>query len=83
MASQLYEIKVFIVDWRDGSGAESIGYSSRGPKFRSQYPHVGSEPSLALSLRHPVLSSDRCENQAHMWNTYMHAGKAPIHRKQN
>lgn len=83
MASQLYEIKVFIVDWRDGSGAESIGCFSRGPKFRSQLPHVGSEPFLALFLQHPVLSSDHCENQAHTWNTYIHADKAPIHRKQN
>lgn len=83
MASHLYEIKVFIVDWRDGSGAESIDCSSRGLKFRSQHPHVGSEPSLTLSLGHPVLSSDLCENQAHMWNTCINAGKAPIHRKQS
>lgn len=83
MASHLYEIKVFIVDWRDDSGAESIDCSSRGLKFRSQHPHVDSEPSLTLSLGHPVLSSDLCENQAHMWSTCINAGKAPIHRKQN
>lgn len=82
MASHLYEIKVFIVDWRDSSGAESIDCSSRGPKFRAQHPHVGSEPSLTLSLGHPVLSSDLCENQARTRNTCINAGKAPMHRKQ-
>ena len=32
--------------WRDGSAVKSIACSSRGPKFNSQQPHGGSQPSV-------------------------------------
>jgi hypothetical protein len=33
-------------DWRDGSVVKSIDCSSRGPEFKSQQPHGGSQPSV-------------------------------------
>jgi len=33
-------------DWSDGSVAKSTDCSSRGPKFNSQQPHGGSQPSV-------------------------------------
>lgn len=41
--------------WRDGSGEKSTGRSSGGPRFDSQYPHGGSQPSLTLVLAHDTL----------------------------
>lgn len=38
--------------WRDGSGEKSTGRSSGGPRFDSQHPHGGSQPSLTLVLAH-------------------------------
>jgi hypothetical protein len=35
--------------WRNGSEVESTGCSSRGPKFNSQQPHGGSQPSVMRS----------------------------------
>jgi hypothetical protein len=32
--------------WRDGSEVESADCSSRGPEFKSQQPHGGSQPSV-------------------------------------
>ena len=32
--------------WRDGSVVKSSDCSSRGPKFNSQHPHGGSQPSV-------------------------------------
>jgi len=32
--------------WRDGSAIKSTGCSSKGPKFKSQQPHGGSQPSV-------------------------------------
>jgi hypothetical protein len=32
--------------WRDGSAVKSIDCSSRGPEFKSQQPHGGSQPSV-------------------------------------
>jgi hypothetical protein len=32
--------------WRDGSGVKSTDCSSKGPKFKSQQPHGGSQPSV-------------------------------------
>jgi hypothetical protein len=32
--------------WRDGSVVKSTDCSSRGPKFNSQQPHGGSQPSV-------------------------------------
>jgi hypothetical protein len=31
--------------WRDGSGVKSKDCSSKGPEFKSQQPHGGSQPS--------------------------------------
>jgi len=33
------------VGWRDGSAVKSTDRSSRGPEFKSQQPHGGSQPS--------------------------------------
>ena len=33
-------------DWRDGSVVKSTDFSSRGPEFKSQQPHGGSQPSV-------------------------------------
>jgi len=35
--------------WRDGSVVKSIDCSSRGPEFKSQKPHGGSQPSVKRS----------------------------------
>jgi hypothetical protein len=32
--------------WKDGSVVRSIDCSSRGPEFKSQQPHGGSQPSV-------------------------------------
>jgi len=32
--------------WGDGSAVKSTGCSSRGPEFKSQQPHGGSQPSV-------------------------------------
>ena len=36
-------------DWGDGSAVKSTGCSSRGPGFKSQQPHCGSQPSVMRS----------------------------------
>jgi hypothetical protein len=36
--------------WQDGTAGKSTDYSSEGPEFKSQQPHVGSQP--------PVMRSD-------------------------
>jgi len=36
-------------DWRDGSEVKSTGCSSKGPEFKSQQPHGGSQPSVMRS----------------------------------
>ena len=38
--------KSWLGGWRDGSEVKSPGCSSRGPKFNSQQPHGGSQPSI-------------------------------------
>jgi hypothetical protein len=35
--------------WRDGSVVKSTDCSSKGPKFKSQQPHGGSQPSIMRS----------------------------------
>ena len=35
--------------WRDGSVVKSTDCSSKGPEFKSQEPHGGSQPSLTRS----------------------------------
>jgi hypothetical protein len=34
------------VGWRDGSVVKNTACSSRGPEFKSQQPHGGSQPSV-------------------------------------
>ena len=41
--------KVWPWGWRDGSVAKSTDYSPRGPEFKSQKPHGGSQPSVMRS----------------------------------
>jgi len=36
--------------WRDGSVVKSTDCSSRGPEFKSQQPHGGSQPSILGSI---------------------------------
>jgi hypothetical protein len=38
--------------WRDGSVVKSTECSSKGPEFKSQEPHGGSQPSV---MRHSLL----------------------------
>jgi hypothetical protein len=41
------EIKrIIIIDWQDGSVGKSTDCSSKGPEFKSQQPHGGSQPSV-------------------------------------
>ena len=35
--------------WRDGSAVKSTNCSSKGPEFKSQQPHGGSQPSIMRS----------------------------------
>jgi hypothetical protein len=35
--------------WRDGSTVKNTDCSSRGPEFKSQQPHGGSQPSVMRS----------------------------------
>ena len=35
-----------LAGWRDGSAVKSTDCSSEGPKFKSQQPHGGSQPSV-------------------------------------
>jgi hypothetical protein len=43
------QIKDEIRGWRDGSAVKSTDCSSRGPEFKSQQPHGGSQPSVTRS----------------------------------
>ena len=45
--------------WRDGSAVKSTDCSSKGPEFKSQQPHGGSQPSVMRSDASEV-SEDRC-----------------------
>jgi hypothetical protein len=36
--------------WRDGSAVKSADCSSKGPEFKSQQPHGGSQPSVTKNL---------------------------------
>jgi hypothetical protein len=37
------------VGWRDGSAVKNTDCSSKGPEFKSQQPHGGSQPSVMRS----------------------------------
>jgi hypothetical protein len=45
-----FALRSLIRGWRDGSEGKSTDCSSRGPEFKSQQPHGGSQP--------PVMRSD-------------------------
>jgi hypothetical protein len=55
-----WDLKVYIMGWRDGSEVENTGCSSKGPEFNSQQPCGGSQPSVmgsdALFSLMPLLS---------------------------
>jgi hypothetical protein len=38
-----------LMGWRDGSAVKSTDCSSKGPEFKSQQPHGGSQPSKMIS----------------------------------
>jgi hypothetical protein len=42
----LTQLRKFLTGWRDGSVVNSTDCSSRGPEFKSQQPHGGSQPSV-------------------------------------
>ena len=52
-ASVLVALETFLKGgaggWRDGSVVKSADCSSEGPKFKSQQPHGGSQPSITKS----------------------------------
>ena len=41
--------KGFLWGWQDGSVVKSADCSSKGPEFKSQQPHGGSQPSVMKS----------------------------------
>jgi len=43
------KMKRISLGWRDGSVVKSTNCSSRGPEFKSQQPHGGSQPSVIRS----------------------------------
>jgi hypothetical protein len=43
------ELTVVVRSWRDGSVVKSTDCSSKGPEFKSQQPHGGSQPSVMRS----------------------------------
>lgn len=46
--------------WRDGSAGKSTGWSSRGSRFGSRYPHSYVQPSITIwfhGIRGPLLTS--------------------------
>jgi hypothetical protein len=57
-------------DWRDGSARKSVCCSSRRPRFNSQHPHGGSQPSVT-----PVLGGEPT-TFGHGW--YMEMVHRPI-----
>jgi hypothetical protein len=42
-------IKIYLGGWRDGSVVKSADCSSKGPEFKYQKPHGGSQPSVTKS----------------------------------
>lgn len=53
------------------SAGKSACCSGKGPRFNSQYPHSGSEPSTA-TVWEDVMTSALCGHQASMWCTYIY-----------
>ena len=47
--SQTMEQEVVMLVWRDCSVVKSTNCSSKGPEFKSQQPHGGSQPSVTRS----------------------------------
>jgi hypothetical protein len=45
-------LEIANLGWRDGSAVKSTDYSSKGPEFKSQQPHGGSQPSVQLQCTH-------------------------------
>jgi hypothetical protein len=52
------DVKKYTAGWRDGSAVKSIDSSSRGPEFKSQQPHGGSQPSVMGSSAPSDVSED-------------------------
>jgi hypothetical protein len=57
--------------WRDGTVAETIGFSFRGPKFNSQHPHGGSQLCYLSSRCHFMAFT----GMASMWYSNIQANK--------
>jgi hypothetical protein len=43
-------LKVGLLGWRDGSAVKTTDCSSKGPEFKSQQPHGGSQPSVMSEI---------------------------------
>ena len=43
------QLEKLTMSWRDGSAVKSTDCSSRGPEFKFQKPHDGSQPSVMRS----------------------------------
>lgn len=70
--------------WRDDSGVESTGCSSREPRFSFQ-PLQGSAQRSATSVSGDLTSTSSSRLQGHhtcIWYTNIHEGETPIHIKQ-
>jgi hypothetical protein len=50
--------KVLLWGWRDGSEVKSTDCPSKGPEFKSQQPHGGSQPSIIDLTPSPGVSED-------------------------
>jgi hypothetical protein len=47
-----------VVRWKNGSADKSTDCSSKGPEFKSQQPHGGSQPSIVRSDPSSCVSED-------------------------
>jgi hypothetical protein len=44
-----YSLRFYFWGWRDGSVGKNTDCSSKGPEFKSQQPHDGSQPPIMRS----------------------------------
>jgi hypothetical protein len=65
-------IKIKCRGYRNGPVVENTGCFSKGPRFDSQHPHDGSEPSETPVPGALMLSSGLCGHQPHMHGIQTH-----------
>jgi hypothetical protein len=86
-----FELRILWLGWRDGSAVKSTDCSSRGPEFKSQQPHGGSQPSRMRSGRAVVVHAfnpSTWEAEAGgflslrpVWSTKWVPGQPGLHRE--